>query len=102
MMPLDWRGYQAGAIWNKSQAGVLSPKEEVFRRALEHDGFRITDLDGTLRRILPADARLPSAEDEITLLLDKHHLITAAGHLRQALDPSSPAWVPIHFHSVPA
>jgi hypothetical protein len=57
---------------------------ETFRRALELDGFVITD--GVLRRSLPADVGLPGAESETTRLLEKHGLATAKGHLDQALD----------------
>jgi hypothetical protein len=57
---------------------------ETFQRALELDGFVITD--GMLRRTLPADVGLPTAESETTRLLQKHGLTTAKGHLDQALD----------------
>jgi hypothetical protein len=51
---------------------------ETFQRALELDGFVITD--GVLRRTLPADVGLPTAETETTRLLQKHGLTTAKGH----------------------
>ena len=56
----------------------------VFRRALERDGFTL--VDGVLRRALPSEAGLSTAEDEITHLLAKHEFITARGHLKQAFD----------------
>jgi hypothetical protein len=56
----------------------------VFRRALQLDGFLVTD--GVLRRELPVDIGLPSAESEIDRLLLKHGLNTPKGHLNQALD----------------
>jgi hypothetical protein len=56
----------------------------AFRRALELDGFTIAD--GSLRRTLPSDVGLVTAEDEITHLLEKHSFVTAAGHLKQALN----------------
>jgi hypothetical protein len=56
----------------------------VFRRALELDGYVITE--GALRRTLPANVGLPTAESETTRLLQKHGFKTAKGHLDQALD----------------
>jgi hypothetical protein len=61
-----------------------NPDWETFQRALEVDGFVITD--GALRRTLPADIGLPTAESETTRLLQKHSFTTAKGHLDQALD----------------
>jgi hypothetical protein len=63
----------------------LSPEEEVFRRALRHGGIYISSFEG-MRRVLPADVRLPNAEDEITKLLEKHRFFIALGHMKQALD----------------
>jgi hypothetical protein len=54
----------------------------VFLRALDRDGFTVTD--GVLRRTLPAILKLPEAEDEIVSLLNKHHFSVAKGHLDQA------------------
>jgi hypothetical protein len=56
----------------------------VFRRALQLDGFLVTD--GVLMRELPVDVGLPSAESEIDRLLLKHGLNTPKGHLNQTLD----------------
>jgi hypothetical protein len=60
------------------------PDVETFRRALELDGFVITD--GVLRRTLPADIALPTAESETSRLLLKYGFTIAKGHLDQALD----------------
>jgi hypothetical protein len=62
----------------------LSPRVEKLLRLLEMDGFTV--VDGVLRPVLPADAELPIAEDDITRLLKKHGLSTPEGHLNQAFD----------------
>ncbi len=62
----------------------LRPTEATFLRALELDGFTVSD--GALRRALPVDVELPTAQSEIDRLLEKHGLATAKGHLKQALD----------------
>ncbi|CAK0762010.1 Abortive infection protein-like C-terminal domain-containing protein [uncultured Gammaproteobacteria bacterium] len=81
---------QVVACYSKQIPGAaLSHDEEIFRRLLEYDGFRITDRDGTLRRILPCDARSPNTEDVITSRLSKHGFATAQGHLKQAMDAHS-------------
>jgi hypothetical protein len=59
-----------------------SPPIAAFERALDRDGFTITDR--TLRRALPASVKLPEAEDEISRLLAKHGFDVAKGHLAQA------------------
>lgn len=61
-----------------------APDVAQFRRALELDSYVITE--GVLRRTLPADVGLPTAESETTRLLQKHGFTTAKGHLDQALD----------------
>jgi|SRR5271156_423032 len=76
---------QVFVSWSIPSAGVLSPEEEAFRRALRHDGVYITTFEG-MKRVLPADVRLPTTEDEITKLLEKHRLFIALGHMKQALD----------------
>ena len=58
--------------------------EGAFRRALQLDGFLVTD--GVLRRELPVDLGLPAAQSEVDRLLLKHSLDTPKGHLKQALD----------------
>lgn len=58
--------------------------EAAFRRALELDGFIVSGK--TLHRALPVDMGLPTAQSEVDRLLEKHGLVTAKGHLRQALD----------------
>jgi hypothetical protein len=54
----------------------------VFLRALDRNGFTVTD--GMLRRTLPAMLKLQEAEDEIHRLLRKHRFALAEGHLNQA------------------
>jgi hypothetical protein len=56
----------------------------AFRRALQLDGFLVTD--GALRRELPIDVGLPGVQSEIDRLLAKHGFSTPKGHLDQALD----------------
>lgn len=52
-------------------------------RSLERDGFTIEG--GELRPALPEDLDLPAADDEVHLLLARHGLDTALGHLDQAI-----------------
>jgi hypothetical protein len=63
--------------------GILE-REQKFHRQLALDGFVVTG--GALRRSLPENLDLPTAQDEINRLLDKHGFKTASGHLQQALD----------------
>ena len=67
-----------------SQPSVPTPAEVTFLRALEMDGFTVSE--GTLRRSLPADLGLPAAESDLVRLLTKFGLETAKGHLEQAMD----------------
>lgn len=69
--PYDW-----------SDPEDLPPLFAAFHHSLRRDGFTITD--GALRRTLPANTRLPEAEDEIIRLLKKHDFVVAKGHLEQA------------------
>jgi hypothetical protein len=64
----------------------LAPSFQVdaFKRALDLDGFSVTD--GVLRRTLPSTLKLPEAVDEISQLLTKHRLAVAQGHLKQAFE----------------
>jgi hypothetical protein len=62
----------------------LRPSEAAFLRALEVDGFTVSG--GELRRTLPVDVGLPTAQSEIDRLIEKHGFTTAKGHLKQALD----------------
>lgn len=55
---------------------------EIFKRALAQDGFVVTE--GALKRALPENVGLHDAEDEITMLLEKHGFATAREHMRQA------------------
>ena len=52
-------------------------------RSLERDGFTVER--GELRPALPEDLDLPAADDEVHLLLARHGLDTALGHLDQAI-----------------
>jgi hypothetical protein len=63
---------------------ATSPQVDAFRRALDLDGFIVTD--GVLRRTLPATLKLPEAADETSRLLTKHRFAIAQGHLKQAYD----------------
>lgn len=53
-------------------------------RALERDGFTVTD--GKLRRSLPIDISLPTTQSEVDRLLDKHGFSVPKGQLAQAID----------------
>lgn len=53
-------------------------------RSIERDGF-VVDEAGILRRTLPEVVDLPAADDEVHVLLDRHHLGTPRGHLDQAI-----------------
>jgi hypothetical protein len=55
----------------------------VLNRGLERDGFTVED--GTLRRTLPGIVDLPSAEDEVHLLLDRFGLQVPGVHLDQGI-----------------
>jgi hypothetical protein len=71
-----------------SAVSLLPPLEtpvvEIFLRALDRDGFAISD--GKLLSSLPDALRLPAAQDQLSRLLKKHNLIVPQGHLDQALD----------------
>jgi hypothetical protein len=66
------------------EPATLRPNEAALLHALELDGFNASG--GVLRRALPVDIELPTAQSEIDRLLEKHGLVTAKGHLKQALD----------------
>jgi hypothetical protein len=53
-------------------------------RSIERDGFTIGE-DGVLRRMLPEELDLPTADDEVHLLLDTYRLVTPKGHLDQGI-----------------
>jgi len=57
---------------------------EALLRSIERDGFTI-DEDGVLRRTLPEVLDLPTADDEVHLLLNRYKLNTSLGHLDQAI-----------------
>jgi hypothetical protein len=52
-------------------------------RGLERDGFTVDG--GTLRRTLPADIRLPQADDEVHALLEQYGFEVPRGHLDQGI-----------------
>lgn len=62
----------------------LSVPQEAFRRALELDGFRLSD--GAIRPAVPAELRTADAADDVSQLLMKHGFLVPQGHLKQALD----------------
>jgi hypothetical protein len=59
-----------------------SVQVEKYLRALDLDGFTVTD--GLLRAALPNVVEVPEAENEIYRLLRKHRFEVALGHLDQA------------------
>lgn len=59
-------------------------QRDVLLRSIERDGFIIAE-NGILRRTLPEVIDLPAADDEVHVLLDRHHLATPKGHLDQAI-----------------
>ncbi len=69
--------------WGDEKPEWVSDQKE-FCRLLAMDGFVITD--GSLRRSLPEDVNLPTAQNELDRLLTKHSFVVPAGHLRQALE----------------
>src|SRR5271155_5246054 len=68
---------------DESEAKAQTPAA-AFRRALELDGFIVSGK--TLRRALPVDVGLPTAQSEVDRLLEKRGLTIPKGHLKQALD----------------
>ena len=67
-----------------SEPSSQLPHIEEFKRALQQDGFAVSD--GALLPALPTDVGLPSVQSELSHLLQKHGLVTAEGHLDQALN----------------
>ena len=59
--------------------------DSPFVRALARDGFTLTD-EGILRKTLPPEADLPTADDELHALLDEFGMDTAKGHFDQAIE----------------
>jgi hypothetical protein len=62
----------------------LPEVEQIFIRRLAADGYTV--VDRKLRSALPADIGLPTVQDELRGLLERHQMRTALGHLDQALD----------------
>lgn len=81
--PRDTEWFTPEELEEQIKAETQTP-EGAFRRALQLDGFLVTD--GVLRRELPVDLGLPGAQSEIDRLLLKHGFDTPKGHLNQALD----------------
>jgi hypothetical protein len=77
-------GYGYNPEYAGEEAFYLPPRAAEFLRGLERDGFTVSS--SVLRRALPVDIELPAAQSEIDRLLEKHELVTAKGHLTQALD----------------
>jgi hypothetical protein len=78
---------EAVTLLSRRQSVRPSPQDtsiSTFRRALELDGFIVTD--GSLRRAFPSDLGLPEAEDDVTRLLNQHGFTIPKGHLNQGLD----------------
>jgi hypothetical protein len=68
----------------KEEGSYLPPRAAEFLRELERDGFTVSG--GTLRRTLPVDIELPTAQSEVDRLLAKHSFTVAKGQLEQAID----------------
>jgi hypothetical protein len=62
----------------------LPPLAAEFLRGLERDGYMVSG--SLLRRTLPVDIGLPTAQSEIDRLLDKHGFTVPKGQLEQAID----------------
>jgi hypothetical protein len=54
-----------------------------LQRALDRDGFAVED--GHLRRALPAELDMPSADDEVHVRLEQNGYAVTRGHLDQAI-----------------
>jgi hypothetical protein len=62
---------------------IFQERFPALNRALERDGFTVED--GLLRRTLPQNLDLPKADDEVHVLLDRHHLVVPKRHLDQGI-----------------
>lgn len=72
--------------WDLAKPEYLPTEAAQFLRRLNQDGFMVTG--GTIRRALPDEGGidLPEVQSELMMLLDRHGLNTARGHLDQALN----------------
>ena len=72
--------------WDLTRPENLPTEAVQFLRRLNQDGFLVTG--GTILRALPDEVGidLPEAQSELMMLLDRHGLNTARGHLDQALN----------------
>lgn len=70
---------------HSSRGEPLDPAEQVpeLVRSLRQDGFEV--VDHKLARVLPDAVPVAEARDELTRLLQVHGLLTALGHLDQAI-----------------
>ena len=68
-----------------AQTWSASPWHVTFVRALGRDGFVLNE-EGKILKTLPDEADLPQIENELQTLLDQLNLITAKGHLEQAME----------------
>lgn len=66
------------------QAPYVHPNAQQLFRALERDGFTVSE--GALRRTLPVDLGLPTTKSEVDRLLEKHAFTVPKGQLEQAID----------------
>ena len=69
---------------SENPSEYLPPLAAEFLRGLERDGYMVSG--GLLRRTLPVDIGLPTAQSEIDRLLDKHGFTVPRGQLEQAID----------------
>ena len=77
-------GYGYDSENPKEEGSYLPPRAAEFLRELERDGFTVSG--GTLRRTLPVEIELPTAQSEVDRLLIKHGFTVAKGQLEQAID----------------
>jgi hypothetical protein len=77
-------GYGYGSDDPAQNVSGLPPRAAEFLHELERDGFTVSG--GMLRRTLPVDIELPTAQSEIDRLLEKHGFTVPRGQLIQAID----------------
>ena len=75
-------------LWNEivyeSVRLQVATSDSPFGRSLARDGFSLTN-GGELRRTLPAVGGIPIPDDELHSLLDEFEMVTAKGHIDQAI-----------------
>jgi hypothetical protein len=67
-------GYGYDSERADDETSYLPPRAAAFLSALELNGFTVSG--GELRRALPVDVALPTAQSEVDRLLEKHKLTT--------------------------